>query len=104
MDLSNIPSIFQSRLRLSIIAALISGPKDFTSLKKITAATDGNLGKQLEVLEKEAFIHSKKQFLSRRPNTTYALSDTGRKAFTGYVEMLQCLLTDAGQSRSQEEG
>ena len=51
MELYEIPAAFQSRLRLAIVAALMTGPKDFTTLTKLTDATPGNLGKQLELLE-----------------------------------------------------
>ena len=51
MELSQIPAALQSRLRLSVIAALLSGSKKFRTLQDLTGATAGNLGKQLEQLE-----------------------------------------------------
>ena len=51
MELYEIPTAFQSRLRLGVVAALMTGPKDFTTLTKLTDATPGNLGKQMELLE-----------------------------------------------------
>ena len=89
MELHEIPAAFQSKLRLAAIAALISGPKDFTSLMKITAATAGNLGKQLELLESDGYITSRKEFLSRRPKTTYELTVLGRETFLSYVALLE---------------
>ena len=53
MELSQIPAAFHSKLRLAVIAALLSGPKNFRALQDLTGATPGNLGKQLEVLEAE---------------------------------------------------
>jgi len=50
MELDQIPSAFQSRLRLSVIAALLTGPQNFRALQDLTGATPGNLGKQLELL------------------------------------------------------
>ena len=69
MELSQIPAALQSRLRLSVIAALLSGPKKFRTLQDLTGATAGNLGKQLEQLEEEGYLDSKKEFVGRRPNT-----------------------------------
>ena len=43
MELHEIPAAFQSRLRLGVVAALMTGPKDFTTLTKLTEATPGNL-------------------------------------------------------------
>ena len=38
MELHEIPAAFQSRLRLAVVAALMTGPKDFTTLTKLTEA------------------------------------------------------------------
>ena len=79
MELSQIPAALQSRLRLSVIAALLSGSKKFRTLQDLTGATAGNLGKQLEQLEEEGYLDSKKEFVGRRPNTTYRLLPYGRE-------------------------
>lgn len=36
MELSQIPAALQSRLRLSVIAALLSGPKKFRTLQDLS--------------------------------------------------------------------
>lgn len=95
MELSQIPSAFQSRLRLSVIAGLLTGPKNFRALQDLTGATPGNLGKQLELLEGEGYIASKKEFVGRRPNTTYRLLPQGREQFAEYVALLETLLSAA---------
>lgn len=92
MEFYDIPSIFQSRLRIALTASLISGPKDFTSLKNLTSATPGNLGKQLELMESEGYINCIKEFIKRRPRTTYSITDKGLKAFREYVELLEKVL------------
>ena len=56
MELSQIPAAFHSKLRLAVIAALLSGPKNFRALQDLTGATPGNLGKQLELLEAEGYL------------------------------------------------
>ena len=89
MELHEIPAAFQSRLRLAVVAALMSGPKDFTTLTKITEATSGNLGKQMELLEEEGFITCKRELLGKRPRSTYNLTETGRETFLDYVRMLE---------------
>ena len=93
MELHEIPAAFQSKLRLAAVAALMAGPKDFTTLQKLTAATAGNLGRQLEQLEAEGYIASRKEFFSRRPRTTYALTDTGRETFLSYVKLLESIVS-----------
>lgn len=93
MELKEIPGAFQSKLRLSVVAALMSGPKDFTALGKITGATPGNLGKQMEILETEGFVKSQREFASRRPKTTYELTLLGRETFVSYVDLLQRIVS-----------
>lgn len=97
MELHEIPAAFQSKLRLGAVAALMAGPKDFTTLQKLTAATAGNLGKQLETLEAEGYISSRKEFLSRRPRTTYELTQTGRETFLSYVKLLESVVSGGDQ-------
>lgn len=102
MELSQIPSAFQSRLRLAVVAALLTGPKNFRTLQDHTGATPGNLGKQLEQLEGEGFLASKKEFVGRRPNTTYRLLPYGREQFTQYVALLESLLDSAQEDQPPE--
>ena len=97
MELSQIPSAFQSRLRLAVVAALLTGPKNFRTLQDLTGATPGTLGKQLEQLEGEGFLASKKEFVGRRPNTTYRLLPYGREQFAQYVALLESLLAGAAE-------
>lgn len=90
--------LFSSKVRLRIIAALISGPKDFTSLKKLTGTTDGNLGKQMENLLEREVVRGEKEFIGRRSKTTYILTDKGLKAFKEYVGILEKILENEGKS------
>lgn len=92
MELKEIPGAFQSKLRLSVVAALMSGPKDFTTLGKITESTPGNLGKQMELLEADGFVLSHREFASRRPKTTYELTALGRETLVAYVDLLQRII------------
>ncbi len=93
MELKEIPGAFQSKLRLSVVAALMGGPKDFTTLGKLTEATPGNLGKQMELLEAEGFVKSQKEFFTRRPKTTYELTALGRDTLIAYVDLLQHIVS-----------
>ena len=89
MELHEIPAAFQSRLRLAVVAALMTGEKDFTSLTKLTDATPGNLGKKLELLEAEGYLSCRRELLGRRPRSTYQLTESGRETFLAYVRMLE---------------
>ncbi len=94
MELHEIPVAFQSRLRLAVVAALMTGPKDFTYLSHLTQATPGNLGKQLEVLGNDCFVSCRKELLGKRPRTIYQLTDEGRELFLAYIRMLEKIAGD----------
>ena len=75
--------IVHQTLRLKILAALRAAPEDarleFTRLKKITGATDGNLGRQLTRLAEAGYIDIAKDFYKNRPRTRRAPHPVGRK-------------------------
>lgn len=94
MKIDAIPEVFQSKIRLAIVTSLLSGEKHFSLLKEMTGATDGNLSVHLSKLEDGGFVEVKKEFLGKRPRSTYSLTDKGRKAFRTYVELLSDALLE----------
>lgn len=76
-------------VKIAIISALITGEKTFSDLKTLTNATDGNLEAQVAKLEELEYLEVKKEFINRKPRTTYALTELGVKDFKAYVQMLQ---------------
>ena len=91
--------IIHQPLRLKVMAALNPLPRseaiEFTRLKAITQATDGNLGAHLTTLEKAGFVTIKKDFVRKRPRTRIAMTSAGRKAFTEHVAYLKEILEEA---------
>lgn len=65
---------------------------DFTTLKELLGATDGNLASHAKALEKEGYIAVEKQFIGRKPNTRYAATKLGRQAFNKHIEALEKLI------------
>lgn len=92
MEINSIPEAFQTKLRVAIVSALITGEKTFKELKEITSATDGNLGAQLGKLEEYGYLNVRKEFVNKKPRSTYIISEAGMKQFREYVEMLEQLL------------
>lgn len=78
MRMIDFSDIFQSRLRLMIISALLSGNKTFKELQSLTGATDGNISVQISKLETAEFLTVKKSFVGRKPQTTLAITEKGR--------------------------
>lgn len=92
MDLFSIPEAFTNKLRLAIISALVTGEKNFKELQHLTDATSGNLGAQLVKLEEWGYINCKKEFINRKPQSTYQLTEKGLSEFKDYVILLEKIL------------
>lgn len=92
MNFNSIPEIFQSRVRLAIISALLTGDKTFSQIKEITYASDGSLNMHLGKLEEIKFVSSKKEFVDKKPRSTYSLTQTGKTEFKEYVKLLEQIL------------
>ncbi|MBO7636730.1 MAG: transcriptional regulator [Paludibacteraceae bacterium] len=92
-DLKNINKAFESKVRLGIMSALmVNDELDFSSLKSLLELTDGNLASHTRSLEEMGYIESKKQFIGRKPNTTYNITQEGRVAFTDHLNALEAFL------------
>lgn len=72
--MAELDDIMRQPLRLKIMAALNALPKEvgleFARLKKLTGATDGNLGAHIETLAKAGYVSVEKAFVSKKPQTT----------------------------------
>lgn len=65
---------------------------DFSTLKEMLNITDGNLASHIQALEKLKYIDVKKQFVGKKPNTSYAVTKAGKKAFEQHIDALENLL------------
>lgn len=92
MILNDFSDIFQSKLRLMIISALITGKKTFRELKEITGATDGNISVQITNLEKAGFITVTKSYVGRKPQTTAEITPEGVASFKAYIDLLNSVI------------
>jgi DNA-binding MarR family transcriptional regulator len=83
-----------TRLRItSILNALgTSELMEFSTLKALISASDGNMATHLTALEKAGYIEVTKDFLGKKPRTRVALTAEGRRAFTRHVAYLKALL------------
>lgn len=89
----NLDKAFENRVRLQIMSVLVANERyDFNSLKELLSITDGNLASHLKALEKDEYIVVNKTFVGRKPNTNYAATDTGKKAFKQHIDALEQFL------------
>lgn len=92
-SIENLDKAFESRVRLGIMSVLTaSGQSDFNTLKGMLGVSDGNLASHIRALEELGYIETQKQFIGRKPNTSYMVTDGGRKAFSAHIEALTSLL------------
>lgn len=81
---------FESKARLGIMSVLVvNDALSFNALKELLGLTDGNLATHLRSLEESGYVAVQKQFIGRKPNTTYSATDTGRQAFTDHLNTLE---------------
>ena len=94
--------IIHQSLRLRIMATLNALPKaemlEFTRLKGLLKATDGNLGAHLSTLENAGYVAVEKDFVDKKPRTRLQATATGRRAFESHVAYLRELIDGSGDA------
>ena len=71
---------------------MVNDSADFTTLKELLGVTDGNLASHTKALEAENYIVIEKQFIGKKPNTSYIATNLGRKAFKEHIDALEKLI------------
>lgn len=91
--ISHLNKSFDSRVRLGIMSMLLVNDwLDYTEIKSLLDLTDGNLASHISALEKLNYIEVKKQFVGKKPNTSYKVTKTGKKAFQDHLTALENLI------------
>jgi len=91
--IENLNKIFDSRIRLGIMSAvLVNAEVNFNDLKELIQVTDGNLASHLKTLEDASYIKVKKGFIGRKTNTTYSVTKAGEKAFRSHLDALEGMI------------
>lgn len=91
--ISSLNKLFDSRIRLGVMSVLaVNDSVGFAALKQLLELTDGNLATHLRALEAAGLVHATKQFVGRKPNTSYAITREGRQAFQAHLDALLALV------------
>ncbi|CEN40672.1 conserved hypothetical protein [Capnocytophaga cynodegmi] len=91
--LQHINKAFDNRVRLGIMSVLVVNESaDFNSLKELLDITDGNLASHTKALENEEYIIVEKKFIGRKTNTSYKVTEKGRKAFQEHLNALEKII------------
>jgi DNA-binding transcriptional ArsR family regulator len=93
IDLWHVDRVIHEPMRLAVMNILCSGYQaDHSFLKAALGATDGNLASHLRALESAGYVQVTKRFLGRKPNTLYAATPAGRKAYGEYSRVIARML------------
>lgn len=91
--ISGINKVFENRVRLGIMAILIVNDSyDFNNLKETLGVTDGNLASHLRALEEHELLRVNKQFIGKKPNTSYSITEKGQTLFRAHLKALEELI------------
>ena len=91
--IAHINKAFDHRIRLGIMSVLmVNDLVDFNRLKELLDVTDGNLASHIKALEGEEYILITKQFIGKKPNTTYSATAAGKLAFTNHLNALEAFI------------
>lgn len=91
--IDTLDDVIHQKVRLGVMSSLMAaGEADFNFLKGALGVSDGNLSTHLTVLEEHGYITVRKEFVGKKPRTTYAPTDAGRRAFEAYVAALEALV------------
>ena len=100
--MNNTSKVFESHIRIQMIASLSVSDLTYKQMKAILGCTDGNMTTHTKKLIHEGFVTVKKEFVNNRPQTTYHLTDEGRQQFKDYVALLNTLVHDKEESKKTE--
>ncbi|MFK7772314.1 MAG: winged helix-turn-helix domain-containing protein [Saprospiraceae bacterium] len=84
---------FDNKTRLGIMSLLMVNEwVEFKTFKEMLGVSDGNLASHIKTLEAEKYLQVKKQFVGKKPQTSYAVTKVGKKAFNDHLDALEALL------------
>lgn len=96
MLLDGLNKAFEGKARLGIMSVLmVNESLDFSLLKSLLGLTDGNLASHTRALEELGYIQSEKKFIGRKPNTSFAITQSGSQAFKAHLQALEDFLKSA---------
>ena len=61
-------------------------------MKNLLEITDGNMASHSTALEKSKYIEVKKEFVGKKPKTSYRATTAGKDAFKDHLAALEKLL------------
>jgi DNA-binding HxlR family transcriptional regulator len=92
IDFDKLDKVIHEKGRLAIMTLLATSPTwPFQDLKSELKMSDGNLITHLRTLHQHGYVAFTKEILDR-PQTSYSLTEKGRKAFQDYLKVLESII------------
>jgi predicted ArsR family transcriptional regulator len=85
--------VIHEKGRLAIMSLLAATAQlSFTELRDTLNMTDGNLTAHMRTLQEAGYVSVTKEFHGGRPLTTFSLTNSGKKGFTSYIDLLEQII------------
>lgn len=99
--MNSLDALIHEASRLKIVAVLNELETcDFNFVLGTTGLTRGNLTIHMGKLVEAGYVNETKEFLDRKPHTTYRLTAAGRTAYKSYMKEWK-RLTEGGWARPE---
>jgi DNA-binding MarR family transcriptional regulator len=90
---SQLNKAFESRVRMGVMAVLVVNHwVPYGELKDVLQLTDGNLASHISALEKLNYVEVKKEFVGKKPLTSYKVTKEGKQAFQEHLDGLEKMI------------
>ncbi len=91
--MNDLNQLIHESARLVLVSSLyVVEEADFVYLTNRTGFTSGKISSHMTKLEAAGYVDVAKEFVDKRPRTTYKLTETGRHAFEQYRASIEGLL------------
>lgn len=82
--------VIHEKGRLAIMSLLAASAElSFTEMRDVLDMTDGNITTHIRTLQEAGYVAVTKSFQNNRPLTTCSMTQAGRRAFAGYIDLLE---------------
>ena len=99
---AGLSNVVHQRVRLGILTVLQQVARvDFSYLRDRLELTDGNLSRNLAVLEESGYVTIEKTFEGKRPRTSVKITKAGTRALAEEMDALRLLLHELDGNKKQ---
>ena len=94
LKVSEFSPLLSDRARLVIMSTLAAHPKamEFNEILETAGLTKGNLSCHMRRLEEAGYVSVCKEFVERKPKTTYACTRIGREEIKSHLRAIETVL------------